>query len=138
LGQHKNRAMLYDINGKFLTTEPIAEAERLVDFGDAIRLSRPQERPLRIRLLAARPTKPRAGSGCTFPASITESDMLAAVGITKGPGGVNRGRVNAARAKIEAFRASPRVRGVQELSVAAVTSAGDAVHLLRIEAPTAK
>jgi hypothetical protein len=63
-------------------------------------------------------------SSCASPASITEADMLAAVGITKGPGGVNRARVNAARAKIEAFRASPRVRGVQELSVAAVTSAG--------------
>jgi hypothetical protein len=99
--------MLYDINGDFRTTLPISKAERLVDFGDAVRVSLLKERPLRIRLSILRPAQPKAYvpmSGCSSPASITKTDMEAAVGITKGSGGVNRGRVNAARAKIEAFR----------------------------------
>ena len=115
MGRHLNRVRLHNVNGAFLEPISLTDAEWLLDSGAAMRLSRLKERPVRIKLLASRPTQPRAGSGCTSPASITAADMEAAVGITKGLGGVNWGRVNAARAKIEAFRA---------VSVIAVTSAG--------------
>jgi hypothetical protein len=73
---------MYDINGNFRTTLPAAEAELLLDSGDAIRTSRANERPLRIKLLAARrwqPTPYSPTSGCTSPACITakESELNA-------------------------------------------------------------
>jgi hypothetical protein len=131
LGKHLNRARLHDVNGVFREPISILEAEQLVDSGAAMRLSRLKERPLRVKLLVARPVQPAAGSGCTSPASITAADMLAAVGITKGPGGVNWSRVNAARAKIEAFRVDRSAGKPRESSVAAVTSAsGCSMRLL--------
>jgi hypothetical protein len=127
LGQHNNRAILYDVNGNFRTTISTSEAERLADFGDAMRVSRLKERPLRVRLLISRPAQPRPGaptSGCTSAASITAADTEAAVGITRGPGGANMGRVKLARAKIDAFRVVQRAGKGRESRVAAVTSAG--------------
>ena len=89
MGRHLNRVRLHNVNGAFLEPISLTDAEWLLDSGAAMRLSRLKERPVRIKLLASRPTQPRAGSGCTSPASITAADMEAAVGITKGLGGVN-------------------------------------------------
>ena len=108
LGRHANRAVLRDVNRKFLTTIPVAEAEALIDSGAAERISPRYERPLRIRLLLSI-TEPRLNSptaGCPAPAAITASDMEANVGITRGEVGAlaNRGRIKAAQAKVAAWR----------------------------------
>ena len=108
MGRHANRAVLRDVNRKFLTTIPVAEAEALIDSGAAERISPRNERPLRIRLLLSitQPMLNCPTSGCTAPAAITASDMEANVGITRGAMGAsaNRGRVKAAQAKIAAWR----------------------------------
>jgi hypothetical protein len=86
LGRHLNRARMYDLNGNFRTMLPTAEAEQLLDAGDAIRASRANERPLRIKLLAGRRWQPRPyspTSGCTSPACITARESeLNALGAT--------------------------------------------------------
>ncbi len=124
LGRHANRARLLDVNGRFLTTIPLAEAEKLQGSGDAQRTSRQNEHPLRIKLLSARMAQPKENvptAGCRFPASITSSDVEAYVGITPGEIGAppNVSRVNAARVKIamwpfvgddRAKRVSPKPR----------------------------
>ncbi len=108
LGRHANRAVLRDVNTKFLTTIPVAEAEALIDSGAAERISPRNERPMRIRLLLSiiQPGLNSPTAGCTAPAAITASDMEACVGITRGELGApaNRGRVKAAQAKIAAWR----------------------------------
>ena len=105
MGRHANRARLFDVNGKFLTTISSAEAEELQDSGAAIRTSARNERPLRIRFkepLMADQMSKSPTSGCRFPAALTSVDMEACVGITPGELGapVNYGRMKAARSKI--------------------------------------
>jgi len=105
LGRHANRARLFDVNGKFLTTIPCAEAEALQGSGAATRTSARGERPLRVRLrdpLIAEMRSNSPTSGCRFPAALTSADMEAGVGITPGELGdpVNHGRIKAARTKI--------------------------------------
>jgi hypothetical protein len=95
---------MYDLNGNFRTTLPTAEAEQLLDSGDAIRTSRPNERPLRIKLLGARQWQPKPyspTSGCTSSACITAREsVLNALGATHLTAGPDRAALRRVQAKI--------------------------------------
>jgi hypothetical protein len=95
---------MYDLNGNFRTMLPTEAAERLLDSGDAIRTSRPNERPLRIKLLAARqwqPTPYKPTSGCTSPACITARESeLNALGAICAATGRDRAALRYAQVKI--------------------------------------
>ena len=99
LGGHANRARLYDVNGRFLTTLPVLEAERMIDSGDCAYISRRGERPLRVKLVCARQWQPQPlspTSGCTTPACITSKEIEANVGL------YGQFRMIAAKRKLEA------------------------------------
>jgi len=95
---------MYDLNGNFRVMLPTAEAERLLDSGDAIRTSRANERPLRIKLLAARrwqPTPYKPTSGCTQPACLTARESeLNALGAIQLATGADRAALRRVQAKI--------------------------------------
>jgi hypothetical protein len=104
LGKHQNRARVYDINGIFRTTLTTVEAEKWLDSGDAIRTSRPNERPLRIVLMVARQWQPKPyspTSGCTSSACITAREAeLNALGSTHLTAGQDRAALKRVQAKI--------------------------------------
>lgn len=85
MGKHRNRARICYSNGQFRAEVPVSEAQRLVDFGYADRISQEGEKPLRVQLRASKPRlQPIPNtptSGCTAPSTITARESVINAGV---------------------------------------------------------